>query len=428
MSEYLLLDEIDNGMELDVAPSEFWLLNCFFIVLDDGTNKYLPMTYPIYKIDKVTGEVENGLWTPPYAAMKLDVRERIRTVSRIKKLYEDFLRENDDKIRESFYYYFYYLGIHEYDITHLRSFIEYKESYSEPGKCKCYYICNHFIKGIDTVGLVNLIDPECLRNLQFINLNFNINEKDVIQANESLYFKGKVLATNLTNILKQNYFELISDENANHVDPTKLFHHEKGLLFSYDINSSGLIRNEIEDTAYSLHASGDDIAKEFFDLVCQVFVQVFQENNINQFRMDGDGFIASIPERNYHLYSTAVAGGSPIGVIKKICAEVDSRINELLKASRIMLSSKAAIYYGDYHYGKVAGISSLYPTYSGKSLFTLARTQEGLAGWIKEKKHRNSCFAVVNICDADMTNEGFTKLDMVSAEVKESSLDLVIFS
>lgn len=428
MSQYLLLENMKDSDELEFAVSEFWFIDCFFIVLSDAKYKYIPLTYPIYKLDKNTGIVENGLWTPPYVALKYSSNlRRFRTVLQIKNLLQKAYQENEEKIQESFEYFFYYLGISQYDLETIDSFTEYKPSFSENGKHKCYRITNHLVRGIDTPGLVNLIDPECLRNLQFMNLDFDLQRLSSNSDVNPVYFKGKVLATNLARVLKEHHSVFFENANTNYIDLKKLVYNETGYLFTYDINSSGEIRNNIENSFHSLSESGDKIATDFLDSLYMIFNHAFEKYNIGQFRLEGDGFIASIPQRNFHVFYGTSTPSEPLRNIKMICEEIDSDINEMLQFSDIKVTSKTTIYYGAYQYGKNGGIGAYFPSYSGKSLFTLARIQEGLSDWIKTISVNRSYFASANMDTPVMEQNGFTYLCSRSVQIKESEIQLSIY-
>ena len=423
---YRILEELPEDSELDIVPSEYWILNCFFIVLKGNDNIYLPLTYPIYKITK-SGSIEGGLWTPPYVAKKLEGSiKRLNTPKSIKNSISNYIQNNSETIKNDISYMFYYLGIQNYELVKFSDFTEYKSSYSEPTKVKCYHIINHLVTDIDKAGIVNIVDPDCLRNLHLLNMSLSTNQLP-IRENESFpSYNGKILASNLYRVISNYSHKLMDEKYFNIVEESFLFDRFDGVLFSYDINSSGKIRNKIEYNYASLSQNGLEISEDFISKLLIIFTKILAKNSIYQYRLEGDGFIAAIPKRDFYLFNFNENSIDP-SLLLQLFNSIDNEIKKLLRASNINLSSKAAIHYGEYKYGKIGGIEARTTTFSGKDLFILSRLRDGITKWNTSKKNNISTCCILE----DTTNVKFDDkklIDLYEINVKESKVRIKIFT
>lgn len=422
---YKILEQLPEDTELEVVPSEYWILNCFFIVLKESSNTYLPLTYPIYKITK-SGNIEGGLWTPPYVAKKIEGSiKRLNTPKSIKKMISKYTHDNAEIINNDISYMFYYLGVQNYELVKFSEFTEYKTSYSEPTKVKCYHIINHLVTDIDKASIVNIVDPECLRNLHFINMNININQLPVRKNEIFPTYNGKVLASNLYKVIKDFSHKLLDEQSYNIVNESFLFENFEGLLFSYDINSSGKLRNKIENDYASLYQSGYEISEEFISEILIIFTKILAENNIYQYRLEGDGFVAAIPKCDFEIFNIDENHIDP-SFLLQIFKKFDDEIGKLLKTSNNVFSSKAAIHYGKYEYGKIGGIEARTTTFSGKELFVLSRLRDGITKWNSTNSTNvSTCGILENITNILHTDD--KHINLFEINVKESTVRIKIY-
>lgn len=424
--DHLILENLPDNEDLEIIPSEYWILNCFFIVLNDGEHKHLPLTYPIYKFDKRTGNIEGGLWTPPYVAERLEGRiKRLNTPKAIKKMISDYIKEREAVFANDVAYLLYYLGVQNYELERISEFTEYKTSFSEPTKVKCYHIINHLVTSIDKAGVTNLADPECMRNLHFMNLDIDLSALVNRKTERFPSYNGKVLASNLFKVLQENRNILLDESKHNRLYIDYLENNFQGVLFSYDINSSALIRDKIESNYASLLQSGFEISEEFISRILVIFTEVLAINNVHQYRLEGDGFVAAIPQRDFDMFALEDQSEA-IKVILKISDQCDYQISQLLSNFNNNFSSKIAVCYGKYKYGKIGGIRAKTPTFSGKDMFILARLREGVACWNRENGNNNSCYGILSNDSALFIDKELVS-KKVQIEIKESTLDIDIY-
>jgi len=292
-----------------------------------------------------------------------------------------------------------------------------------------YYIRNFYVTDINKQGQINLIDPDSLKGIHLFNLDHNLDTMFFDEDKNFLYYRGRPMATNLTYILKEGKLDTHNKQYLNDIVSTERVYNETGYIFMYDINSSGKIRQSIEDHYKSLDQSGREIAETFLNKITQIFTEALIENDINQYQLAGDGFIASIPDGNGHP-----GFGDSINIIKKVCTTVHTKINQWLEKSQMLISAKVTICKGDYTYGKVGGLTSAYSSYVGKILFDLERLQSGLGDYIRSTHSELSLDIkdnklYFNFDNEDNANEEiFTKIDSsFETQGKEKPLKIDIY-
>lgn len=424
--KHFVLEKMADNETLEIIPSEYWILHCFFIILGDGNFKYLPLTYPIYKIDNSKGSIEGGLWTPPYVAKKIEGSvKRLNTPRSIRRMIIQYKEEHKKELDEDVDYLFYYLGVQDYELIKLSEFTEYKTSYSESTKMKCYHIINYMVTNVDKAGVINIVDPECMRNLHFMKLDIDVNTLPKREDEEFPSYNGKILASNLYKVLNENLSSLLDETKINKIDNYFLQYECEGILFSYDINSSAILRNEIEDKYVSLCQNGYDISEDFLSKILIIFTQVLSANNIYQYRLEGDGFVAAIPDRDYQMLDIE-KNDINLAQILNIAFQCDVEINKMLINGQYRVTSKVAMQYGRYRYGKIGGIEARSATFSGKDMFSFARLREGIAKWNRDNGSDNACYGVF-IEDSHFSLNSEDRITTITTCIKESNLEIGIF-
>ena len=423
---YFILENLPQNQELDMAPSEYWILNCFFIIIKYEGDLYLPLTYPIYKVNNKTGYIEGGVWTPPYAAYRIDSSiMRYRTPEKILNVIDEFLKNNQRTLDEHVDYFFYHLGVHDYKLKKIHSFTEYKNSFSEEYKVKCYHVLNYLVTSLDITGIVNIADPECMRNMHYLNLNINLQNLPHRENNLFPTYNGKQIVSNLYETLNQKRNIFFKEEAHNILSHKYLEHNYNGIIFSYDLNSSGLIRENIEDGFMSLNQNGEALSEMFLSKMLMVFTEVLLLFNINQYRLEGDGFIAAIPCQDYEIHGLSY-DHSYVKCIMTITKECDRRIKDVLCATYFEVSSKTAIVNGNYKYGKIGSLNSKTPTFSGKDMVLLARLRRGLEEWAKASGNKRSVIGIMKGSGIKKDND-LMLLDSISTEIKEKKIEVEVY-
>lgn len=424
---YQILEQLPQDLELAETPAEYWILNCFFITIKYGNNLYLPLTYPIYKVDNKTGYIEGGVWTPPYAAYRIKPSiQRYRTPKKILSVINNSLVENQITLDEHIEYFFYHLGVPDYELKKICYFTEYKSSFSEGQKIKCYHIINWLVTGLDKTGVVNIADPECMRNMHYLDLSIDIDHLPHRTGELFPTYNGKQIVSNLFEILN-HYRNVFFDEKAQNILATQYIEHNyEGIIFSYDLNSSGAIRETIENSFMSLNQDGEDISDDFLSRLLMVFTEVLLKNNIHQYRLEGDGFIAAIPKQDYSIHGIK-SDSLSLNCIRQLADEIDKKIKEILSATNFKISSKTAVIHGIYKYGKIGSINSKTPIFSGKTMVILSRLRIALENWCKASSQNQVSVLGINSgmdfsidCDIKLVEE-------IQMTIKEQTLNIEVY-
>jgi len=440
---------LDSLKVLPYVPEEMFIVNCFYCILKEGDEYYLPLVYPSYKYDDQKEMIVGGTWTPPYTAITISadfcqseadaINPRL-----VKEEFGSYLLHECEKIEKNIESFFDYLGIRGAKIAEepfidyqgiprdkiakkpFLEFIEYKTAVHSD-KFSCYYIRNFYVTDIDKRGQINLMDPDSLRGIHLFNLK-EVETMSFDKDKNFLYYKGRPMATNLTYILKEDKLDTHNKQYLNNIVSTEKVYNETGYIFTYDINSSGKIRQFIEDNYKSLHQSGKDIADTFLNIITKIFTEVLIKNDIKQYQLSGDGFIASIPQENEQRHSKEHI--DYIDRIRKICMTVHKEIYRYLEKSKMSISAKVTICKGNYTYGKVGGLTSAYSSYVGEILFNLNRRQSALSDYIKSESSKLSsdselCFTFDT--KDNVNKKMFTKLDSFTTQEKEKLLTIDIY-
>jgi len=440
---------LDSLKVLPYVPEEMFIVNCFYCILKEGDEYYIPLVYPSYKYDDQKKMIVGGTWTPPYTAITISEdfcqSDGAKNPRLVREEFGRYILHECEKIEKSIESFFDYIGIRGAKIAEepfidyqgiprdkivkkpFLEFIEYKTAVHSD-KFSCYYIRNFYVTDIDKRGQINLMDPDSLRGIHFLNLK-EVETMSFDKDKNFLYYKGRPMATNLTYILKEDKLDKHDKRYLNDIVSTEKVYDETGYIFMYDINSSGEIRQFIEDNYKSLHQSGKDIADTFLNIITKIFTEVLIKNNIKQYQLTGDGFIASIPEENEHKHLDDDDDDS-INIIRGICVSVHKEIRQCLEKLKIPISAKVTICKGNYTYGKVGGLTSAYSSYVGEILFDLDRRQSALSSYIKSECSKLSSdselYFTFNTED-NVNKKKFTKLDSFTKQVKEKQLTINIY-
>lgn len=350
MSRYKILERLSDNENLEIPPAEFYIMYLYFITLKPKTEEdfFLILEYPSYSSLKHGNYYNDCIWSTPYMAYSFKPElSWVQNVGRIKKLFQNELNNKAELLEVLSRHRLYHLGLQDYELVKGEHYIEYKESERHKGVWKCYYIQEVFIEKIDPVGLLNLTDPEGLHGYRYFPIK-DIEYKD----GEIVRFDGKHLATNVANVLKEQKIQQLTNK-AIEIEANSLRYKQEGILIKLDISGFTMIHNQIKTNSWSLNQSGNEIADEFIIFLSVVFEKNLRKKNITQYKIEGDGFVATVPcEKD---------NGSIIKDIFEIIENIYVSIDNLLANARNKLdfSVRCSIMWGKYYFGKVSSTAFL---------------------------------------------------------------------
>lgn len=378
---YILNDySIDDTVQYEA--SEYWYLDLYIITLDDvdgvfssSKQKYLVLEYPSYTEINSDNKINDCIWSVPYMAYLFHKQgaKRYKTIKAIAKFYDDQISSHKSLLEELENYRFYHMGISDYDKTEGAHYIEYKISSRQPDKWKCYYIQEHYITGIDSLGILNLADPEGMHSYRYYPLLPKPNVNDDV-----VYFAGKHLATNVAFLLKKSYNKLL--QYSNPVLGEILRYQVYGIVFKIDIVGFTEVYNKIVNEMKSLDESGKEIAIHFIAGLSSIFENSMQEFGISQFTIEGDGLSGAIPLKD----NTEDVSG--VERFMNCVCKIKQDINILASKVGEKMCIRCSVISGNYLYGKLAGLSSTKQVV-GEIMIPLSRMDQFLQSFIKENSN-----------------------------------------
>lgn len=393
-----ILNNYSNNDTVQFEPAEYWYLDLYIITLDDSDGvlsssqqKYMVLEYPSYTDIDSGNSINNCIWSVPYMAYLFHKTgtKRYKTVDAITRFYDRQISAHTDLLKELEEYRFYHMGISDYDKIEGKSYIEYKVSSRQPDKWKCYYIKEHYIVKIDSLGILNLVDPEGLHSYRYYPLMPKPNI-----AGETTYYAGKYFASNVTHLLKTSYNKLIQFSNP--VCGNMLRYKLYGILFKIDIVGFTLMYNKIVDEMKSFDETGKEIALHFIAGISNIFENEMQKFDISQYIIEGDGLTGMIPLRD--------SSEDKIGISRVIdcISGVKQDINLLASKLGETVCIRCSIIAGSYIYGKLTGLSSKGQAV-GEIMITLSRMDQYLKELIKNRDNLN-CISIVSCIDNQLYN------------------------
>lgn len=351
---YYILDDYSIEDSVKYEASEYWYIDLFVIALDDvdstlssSNQKYMLLEYPSYTEVNVNNKINDCIWSVPYMAYLFQKpgTKRFKTIKAIKNFYENEITQNSDLFEELENYRFYHMGISDYNKIDGNHYIEYKISARQPDKWKCYYIQEHYITGIDSLGILNLIDPEGLHGYRYLPL---IPKPKTTE--ENIFFADKRLASNVSNLIKKSYNKIM--QYSNPINSSSLRYNVYGLVFKIDIIGFTETYNKIVNEMKSLDETGKEIAVHFIAGISSIFEKRMLEFGISQFVVEGDGVTGAVP------LNCENDNGYGLELVIKCAIEIKNDIDKLVDKIDKKLNIRCSITTGNYIYGKLAGLSS----------------------------------------------------------------------
>ena len=415
-----ILNKYGNNEEVQFEASEYWVLYLYIITLKTSncnSPHYLVLEYPSYTEHINNGIINDCIWSVPYTAylLKKEGAKRYTSVGDIKSFYNEQLQTHKDLLIQLENYRFYHMGISNYQKKPGETYIEYKKSTRQPDKWKCYYIQEYYIDNIDSLGLLNLADPEGLHSYRYYPLEKQPNKN----PNSQIYFLGKHLSTNIAHILRNSWSMLKNYSNT--ISSSQMCYEMKGILVKLDIVGFTKIYNGIVEKLGTLEESGDDLAKKFISQISYIFETRLKAAGFFQYVIEGDGFTATYPlfhsERNEKNTSKKI-----LALIDNIKKDMDS----LLKRLDIKVGIRCSILSGQYTYGKINNLSTLRQNFSGEIMIVLTRMDEYLKNLAQPSEITIGINNNLYSQYSDLFDKDYIKYDDFVKEHRQTNINTVI--
>jgi len=410
-SNHYILNDLSSDAILPIYPTEYWVLHLYIIVLSQEAS----VQYPLLNVGKFLvlehtsyANHNRSIWSTPYSAYRVNVGiKKYNKASDIIKMYKDHCEKNTGLLDELTNYRFYHMGISSYDIENGREYIEYKRSPRQPDVWKCYYIKECFVHNIDSLGLKNLIDPEGLHSYNYLPINGSVN----------CHLYGKPLSTNVVRLLDDNY--LLRKAKVESVNLETFRTKFCGYMLKFDVVSFTKTLHEIENNYKSFESTGAHYSNAFIIYLQQIFEQELMKINISQYRLEGDGFLATVMTEEPIVDVT----NRIINAFKDISKRITALFNGENK-----LSYRASLLFGEYNFGKELGLFSKGLAHSGKALINLTRMDAAIQDYISQyEENAPSIFFLIDSKLCNFADSALVYIKEVDS-FRETSIKGKLFS
>lgn len=373
---YLLLTSAPDRFELPTSPSGYWLILSFELTLRTETGEVaLVLTHPSYA-PRGPAEFRPGVLCPPFVAFPLHSGERyLRSAKDIRDL---FTRgEGSIDIDQAIRTHLYLLGLTHYTVTPVGEILEYKESFREPGKSKCYKVLRFSIETDSTPDLVNLTDPLVLSRFIFLPLTDGKLDTFLTSVSQPNYgisreFRNAPLASNLCQIL-EDPFELAKlIDRSIEVENSSLYQEYEGYLVKCDIAGSGRLSNWLLRDATPFIMSNRDLEFGHEVNMHAFFLRVLTATGFPHVYPLGDGFLAGRP-----LEPASEPSLGPD--LRELCLQLDAYCSRMVQAAKgaLQLDYRLAVLATRYSYGRFTLVNhSCY--FMTPAAITVTRIEDGL--------------------------------------------------
>lgn len=333
-----LLDDYSDEDEFEIYPDRLYVLSLYFITLKDSHDHYTLFDYVTYAPMVKAGRVNDDIWSVPYTITTIDLAGRkVRKVKEIRAVYAAALEGMGEKLSILEDNLFYNLGIFYKEIDKGREYIEYKKSTTEPDKMRCNYVREFFVHDIDSTGVLNLADPECLHQHRYAPFGMI----DTLPVRDGLLrFMGKPVPNNVSDILLYEKRRLL--KNAIKVDKSDLVYQIKGFIFSITL------------------MNGDKLIQATC-LLSTLLEQAVAYGNLAQYSIDGANLYGCVPHAKYNF------------------TDLLCRMYEGLSKIHPDLTICCTTLYSSFSFGRLLGLSSRIPTFSGEGYEQLLSMDLGAA-------------------------------------------------
>ena len=343
-SRYILSEYPDKEAEFKFFPDKFYIMTFYFITLKDEKECYVLLDYGSYSEDGY-----NDFWTIP-RTVTLIKGAHVKKVGEILEQYNK--AEKDEAVKKRLKHlntnFYYNYGIFDSVEDVVKHHIEYKRAVTDTDKWRCYKIINKFISGIDSVGIRNLVDPECRHNRVFLPLSQlehlpRVFDGFVGQAPKNGWysFMGRLIPENIVDTLIASRDKLVF--NAKTITAEDLVFRSKGVLFKIAVSNS--------HEFFMSSADRGMIDRQVTD----VFEQLMLRYNIIHYALDG-----------YQITGAISAGDNEMIDFTEMLDYAYRELSKFVFRKNTKLFLRCTAMFGKYEYGKVLGIYSRIPRFAGR--------------------------------------------------------------
>lgn len=342
-----VLDDYSDDDEFEFYPDRLYVLSLYFITLSAGQEYYALFDYVSYAPTIKGGRVNDDIWSVPYTITPIDLGgKKVRKVKEIRKAYSQSLPDLSGTLSTLESNLFYNLGIVYKEIEKGREYIEYKRSTTEPDKMRCNYVREFFVHEIDSTGVVNLTDPECLHQHRYLPFSFI----DQLPPSGGLIrFMDKPIPDNVSDILLYERRRLM--KNAVRTAKSDLIYQMEGQLFCITLMN----RDTLLSATHMLSSLMD---------------QAMLYGNVGFYCIDGANLLGCLP------------AGS-VDFTDLLC-----RMHAGLSEIHPGLTVCCTTHFCRFEYGKTLGLTSRTPSFSGIGYEQLLSLDLGTAHVWQELKDR----------------------------------------
>ena len=317
-----VLDDYDEEDEFEFCPDQLYVLSLYFITLSEGQERYALLDYVSYAPTIKAGLVIDDIWSVPHTITPIDLKgKKVRTVKEIKSIYSEALPGLADTLSILETDLFCNLGIVEKKVERGREYIEYKQSTAEPDKTRCNYVREFFVHDIDSTGVMNLADPECLHQHRY--LPFAMLDQ-LPRAGGLIRFMDKSIPDNVSDVLLYDKRRLI--QNAVKVTRDDLVYQLENLLFIITLMDGNKL---IPPT----------------QLLSSILDQSMVFGNVGRYCVDGANIIGCVPYKKYNF------------------TDLLCRLYQGLSVIYPKLNLCCTVLHCSFEYGKIFGIPSRSPSF-----------------------------------------------------------------
>lgn len=317
-----ILDDYDDEEEFEFYPDRLYVLSLYFITLAEGKERYALLDYVSYAPMVKDGRVNDDIWSVPYTISPIDLAGRkVRKVKEIKSVYSEALPDLTATLSILESDLFYNLGIVFKKVEKGREYIEYKQSTTEPDKMRCNYVREFFVHDIDSTGVLNLADPECLhqhRYLPFAMLDQLPRRGGLIR------FMDKPIPDNVSDVLLYDKRRLA--QNTVSVTKDDLVFQMDEILFIITLMDG----NKLIPPTH---------------LLSSLLGQAMVFGNVGRYCVDGANIIGCIPYKKYNF------------------TDLLCRLYKGISVIYPNLNLCCTALHCSFEYGKIYGIPSHYPSF-----------------------------------------------------------------
>ncbi len=317
-----VLDDYDDEEEFEFYPDRLYVLSLYFITLSEGQGRYSVLDYVSYAPMVKDGRINDDIWSVPYTITPIDLGgKKVRKVKEIKSVYAEALPDLSDTLSVLESDLFYNLGVVFKKIEKGREYIEYKQSTTEPDKMRCNYVREFFVHDIDSTGVLNLADPECLHQHRY--LPFAVLDQ-LPRVGGLIRFMDKPIPDNVADVLLYDKRRLI--QNAVKVTRDDLVYQMEGILFIFTLMDGSKLVSPTH-------------------LLSSILDQSMVFGNVGRYCVDGANIIGCIPYKKYNF------------------TDLLCRLYKGLSVIYPNLNLCCTVLYCGFEYGKIYGIPSRAPSF-----------------------------------------------------------------